>query len=169
VKRGGLVLLILSVTFGACKRRSGVELSASDRKLLEKYSVLVDEQIPTAYLKYYRFIDTWWGTPYRLGGNSTQGVDCSGFVHQFYLVNYNKEIGRTTTDLYKTARKKKMDALEFGDLVFFDLNKSGRIGHVGIYLQNGRFVHASTSKGVRIDWLEDVYYSKQKKYGGVVE
>lgn len=162
------LLICLSLTTVACKRKSssGLELSAADRLLLDKYTSLVGEPVQTQHLPQYRFIDQWWGTPYRLGGSTTRGVDCSGFVHQYFLEFHKKAVARNTAGLYKEAQKRNVNALEMGDLVFFDLNKSGKVGHVGIYLQNGRFVHASTSKGVRIDYLEDIYYRKQRVYGG---
>jgi len=165
-----LLILLFSVLMvtASCKRKSssGLELSASDRLILDKYSSLVGEAVKTQHLPQYRFIDQWWGTPYRMGGNSTRGVDCSGFVHQYFLEFHKKAVARNTVGLYKDAQKRNINALEMGDLVFFDLNKSGKVGHVGIYLQNGRFVHASTSKGVRIDYMEDIYYRNQRKYGG---
>ncbi len=163
-----VLLLCLFVTVVSCKRKNAasLELTPADRKLLAKYSSLVGEEVKAEHLPQYRFIDAWWGTPYRMGGSTTSGVDCSGFVHQYFLVFHRKTVARTTTALYQAADKVGINRLEMGDLVFFDLNKSGKVGHVGIYLQNGRFVHASTSKGVRIDYLEDIYYSKQKKYGG---
>jgi hypothetical protein len=159
--------ILILLVFTACKRKttSPATLQAADRALLARYSELLGEPASVKYLAEFKFIDAWWGTPYRLGGTDQQGVDCSGFVQQYYLTFKNKQIPRNTMGQYQQASKRKITALEFGDLVFFDLTRSGKIGHVGIYLQNGRFVHASTSKGVRIDYLEDVYYSKQRKYG----
>lgn len=163
-----LLLFCVVLVSVSCKRKgsSGLELSAADRLLLDKYSSLVGERVKTEHLPQYRFIDTWWGTPHRLGGTTTRGIDCSGFVHQYFLEFHKKAVARNTVGLYKEAEKRNLSALEMGDLVFFDLNKSGKLGHVGIYLQNGRFVHASTSKGVRIDYMEDIYYRAQRKYGG---
>ncbi len=163
-----LLFICALLTTVSCKRKSssGLELNGSDRLILDKYTSLIGEAVKTQHLQQYKFIDQWWGTPYRLGGSTTRGVDCSGFVHQYFLEFHKKAVARNTSGLYKEADKRNINALEMGDLVFFDLNKSGKVGHVGIYLQNGRFVHASTSKGVRIDYLEDVYYRNQRKYGG---
>jgi cell wall-associated NlpC family hydrolase len=157
-------LLVLS-SCGASKKAKRQE-RVSNQALLEKYAKHLGEEPAAEHLVVYKFIDTWWGVPHRLGGNSQKGVDCSGFVVQFYSQIYGKEVARTTQGLYADARSVPLRKLKTGDLVFFELSSAGKITHVGIYLQNGRFVHASTSKGVRIDDMEDVYYRQKKKYGG---
>ena len=157
-------LLVLS-SCGASKKAKRQE-RVSNQALLEKYAKHLGEEPAAEHLVVYKFIDTWWGVPHRLGGNSQKGVDCSGFVVQFYSQVYGKEVARTTQGLYADARSVPLRKLKTGDLVFFELSSAGKITHVGIYLQNGRFVHASTSKGVRIDDMEDVYYRQKKKYGG---
>lgn len=158
-----LTLALLLST--ACGRilPSGTQMDrAEKRALLEKYSHLVGESIDTKQWPLYGFVDTWWGVPYKYGGSTKRGVDCSAFVQQLYSVVYGKNVARTTADLYKQARIIPKRKLRTGDLVFFDLIGKKKITHVGVYLQNGRFAHASTRKGVRIDHLGDAYYSKQK-------
>ncbi|MDP2188853.1 MAG: NlpC/P60 family protein [Sphingobacteriaceae bacterium] len=159
-----LTLLFLS-SCGASKKIKQQE-RANNQVLVEKYTKYLGEEPSTEHLVVYKFIDAWWGVPHRLGGNSQKGVDCSGFVVQFYSQVYGKEVARTTQGLYADAKPVPLGKLKTGDLVFFELSSVGKITHVGIYLQNGRFVHASTSKGVRIDDMEDVYYRQKKKYGG---
>jgi cell wall-associated NlpC family hydrolase len=99
----------------------------------------------------------WRGVRYREGGLSRKGVDCSGFVYLAYKARLNRKIPRTTELLAKTGRKIHTSQLRPGDLVFF---KTGwKVRHVGIYLQKGRFMHASSSRGVMISRLDNPYWS----------
>lgn len=160
-----LAVVLLLSGCGATKKRKRQE-QANNQILLEKYATYLGEQPAGNQVEIYKFIDAWWGVPHRLGGNTQKGVDCSGFVVQFYSQIYGKQVARTTQGLHADARALPIRKLKTGDLVFFELSSAGKITHVGIYLQNGRFVHASTSKGVRIDHMEDVYYRQKKKLGG---
>lgn len=158
------MLLFLTTACGSIPRSDSKIDRAEKRALLEKYSLLVGESIETKQLSLYRFVDVWWGAPYQYGGTTRLGVDCSAFVQQLYREVYRKDVARSTAELYKQARKIPKRKLRAGDLVFFDLTGTKKITHVGVYLQNGRFAHASTKKGVRIDYLGDAYYSKQKYF-----
>ncbi len=114
----------------------------------------------------YDFIDEWEGTPHVMGGNTLKGVDCSGFVIQCYLQVYKTEfIGRRAEDLFGESTPVKRKDLREGDMVFFKIN-GRRIDHVGIYLGNGDFVHASSSRGVMISNLSEAYYDKRFFMGG---
>lgn len=157
-----LFLFLLTASCGSAPK-SGNKLDRAEKKaLIEKYGHLVGESIDSKQIPLYRFVDTWWGVPYKYGGQSRGGIDCSAFVQQLYSTVYGKTVPRTTADLYKQARKIPKRKLRAGDLVFFDFTGKKKITHVGVYLQNGCFAHASTKKGVRIDNLGDAYYSKQK-------
>ena len=106
-------------------------------------------------------IESWIGVPYRYGGHSRKGTDCSGLVMEVYAAVYGKKLTHNSADLYnKECRHIKERELREGDLVFFRFSKSGRINHVGIYLDNGNFVHASSSRGVIISNLDEAYYSR---------
>ena len=98
--------------------------------------------------------DDWIGTPYRFGGTTKSGVDCSAFVQNVY-----KSIGinlpRTSRDQYSFTRRISRENLEVGDLVFF--KRSTRISHVGIYIGNNHMIHASTSRGVIRESLDRDY------------
>src|SRR5690606_10912420 len=99
----------------------------------------------------------WRGVPYKYGGNSKAGVDCSGFTVQLYQTIYQQPIARTAAQQFRTVKlRKKFKKLNEGDLVFFDDHK-GRVSHVGIYLCNGFFVHSSTQRGVIISHLQEAY------------
>lgn len=113
----------------------------------------------------YVFIDQWEGTPYKYGGTSRSGADCSGFVNALYLDVYQKQLPRTTSALDQSSKKVSRSSLKEGDLVFFDISGKKR-SHVGVYLVNNKFVHASSSKGVTISDLENPYYQKAYAKGG---
>ena len=103
-------------------------------------------------------IDAWLGVPYRMGGNDRQGIDCSGFVCTIYQRVMNISLPRTCTQQYQSCVLIRRDELQPGDLVFFKPGTT-TVSHVGIYLGEGRFAHASVSKGVVISDLNNRYYT----------
>ncbi|MCA0430814.1 MAG: NlpC/P60 family protein [Bacteroidetes bacterium] len=109
--------------------------------------------------KLYSFIADWYGTPYKYGGCDKNGTDCSCFTNILFRNVYNKNTERSSGDIYKTCDKIKKSNLQEGDLVFFVTNGKS-VSHVGIYIKDEKFVHASTSKGVMISSLEDAYFKK---------
>jgi cell wall-associated NlpC family hydrolase len=105
------------------------------------------------------FHHEWEGVPYRYGGMSKQGVDCSAFVYLVYKDIWGTSLPRTTEDQSNLGKAVTKGNLKTGDLVFFKTEWSTR--HVGIYLSDNRFLHASTSQGVMISRLDNSYW-KQK-------
>ena len=104
------------------------------------------------------------GAPYRYGGASPTGFDCSGLVHYAYGLA-GMAVPRTTADLHRHATPVKRGALETCDLVFFNID--GKISHVGIYLDRGRFVHAPrTGRAVSVESLESGFYRRAFIGGG---
>lgn len=99
------------------------------------------------------------GVPYVWGGTSFNGVDCSGFVQAVFEHN-GVSLPRTADSQFEVGRPVKTVDLQPGDVVFFETYAVGA-SHVGIYLGNGRFVHASSSNGVRVDALSEGYYSSR--------
>lgn len=118
----------------------------------------------TSNLKLFEVVHDWIGTPYRFGGSSRRGIDCSGFTKEIYSKVFNLTIKRNSRDIFSMVNPVRRDELKEGDLVFFKI-RSRRISHVGVYLGNGRFAHAS-SRGVAISNLEDRYYSRYFYKGG---
>jgi LysM repeat protein len=99
------------------------------------------------------------GAPYRLGGANVRGIDCSGFVRKMYEM-FDVSLPRTAREQSMVGVRIDRDKLEAGDLVFFRTKRP--IGHVGIYIGNNEFVHASyRSKSVRIDNLDMPYFQKR--------
>ncbi len=109
----------------------------------------------------------WIGTPYKYGGDTKRGADCSGFTRQLYKTVYHKSLERSSQGQQKQCKKVSKNNLKEGDLVFFSSNNSGKkVAHVGVYLKNGKFVHASTSRGVIVSSLNETYYKNHWISGG---
>ena len=120
----------------------------------------------TSNMKLFNFVYDWIGTPYRFGGSSKKGIDCSAFTKQLYSQVFNYDIKRNSRDIFSMVNPVSKDDLKEGDLVFFKIH-SRSISHIGIYLGNNRFAHAS-SDGVKISSLDDAYYSRYFYKGGRV-
>src|SRR5476649_890375 len=118
----------------------------------------------TSNMKLFHFVYDWIGTPYHFGGSSKKGIDCSAFTKQLYSEVFNLDIKRSSRDIFSMVSPVGKDELKEGDLVFFKIH-SRRISHIGIYLGNDRFAHASL-RGVAINSLEDPYYKRYFYRGG---
>jgi cell wall-associated NlpC family hydrolase len=100
----------------------------------------------------------WKGTRHRLGGSGSRGIDCSGFVKAVYRDAFNINLPRTTKAQVHQGKSVPRNELQPGDLVFF--KPPGYPRHVGIYLNQSKFVHASKSKGVIISKIDKYYWGK---------
>ncbi|MDP4208379.1 MAG: C40 family peptidase [Bacteroidota bacterium] len=113
-------------------------------------------------------ISRWMGTPYMNGGCTTDGTDCSCLVCNLYRTVYGISLERSSDAMAKKNCKKIIPSdLKEGDLVFFS-SKGSKVSHVGLYLHDGYFVHATTSKGVMVNNLNEPYYQKYFTMGGRV-
>ena len=118
-----------------------------------KYAVLLDTEVEDVQnIGLYNTIDTWYGTRYRLGGTTKEGIDCSALMQTMFQSLYSISLSRAE--------------LKEGDLVFF--NTVGGVSHVGMYLQNNKFIHAS-SGGVTVSDLFDEYWMRKFIGAGRVE
>lgn len=125
-----------------------------------RYSILLNTEVEYLSNKeLYRLIHAWWGTPYKIGGMTQRGVDCSAFVQTVMAGSYELALPRTAKEQKQVAANVERSELREGDLVFF--NTRGGVSHVGIYLHNNKFVHASTSGGVTISDLSEAYWAKR--------
>jgi cell wall-associated NlpC family hydrolase len=132
-----------------------------------KYAQLLNRNVEAVKnISLFNFIEDWWQTKYSYGGSTKSGIDCSGFACRLFLDVYATELPRTARDEYNVCEKTTRDNLAEGDLVFF--NTRGGVSHVGVYLGEGYFVHASTMNGVTINNLDDDYYSARFLGGGKI-
>lgn len=119
--------------------------------------------------KLYSQYKEWRGVGHRMGGLSRKGIDCSGFVYITFKLKFGVRLPRTTEQQSRLGQPVKRSELKAGDLVFFKTSK--RVRHVGIYLEKGKFVHASKSRGVMISRLNNDYwkprYWKAKRLGNL--
>jgi cell wall-associated NlpC family hydrolase len=170
----GIVLFSVCLfTLSACKTSlpkttENSRPTKGNTSAYKKYSKIGIEVDSNTNLKLLDEILAWWGTPYKFGGESKAGADCSGFVQMVYSSVYQKKLPRTSKQQYEFCKKIGKNQLKEGDLVFFDTGGKG-VSHVGIYLKDNRFAHASTTKGVMVNSLTEEYYQKTYKSGGRVE
>jgi cell wall-associated NlpC family hydrolase len=140
---------------------SGIEALT---ELRFKYAILLDEPVEAITdVRLLEFIDEWYGTRYRLGGTDKNGIDCSAFAQSFLTAMYGIGITRTCREQYSESKRIKRSHLKEGDLVFFK-TRGKTISHVGVYLRNNKFIHASTSSGIMISDLSDDYFAR--RYAG---
>ena len=157
------MIFISAFALSSCKSKKIISDNTSQKgggSLRARYATILD--VPEKEIKndkLYRFLDEWMGVPYRDAGMDKNGLDCSGFVTIIQKEVFNRSVPRVAGQMAQTVKRKYEDELEEGDLVFFDF-KGRKFSHVGVYLRNNRFAHASTSKGVVISNLKDPWYYK---------
>ena len=145
----GFVLLVGAlgaVLLGGCaSSRPSPTASAPDRQK----ATTTEQQLRAA-------TDRWRGTPYDLGGTTLEGVDCSAFVQALYRNVLGMPLPRTTRQQANTGHSVPVEQAQPGDLVFFRPSRKSR--HVGVYLGDGEFAHASTSQGVMVSRVSEAYW-----------
>ena len=169
------IVLLYSINYftgcsGSYPRFTSVDPKEEIKEEVKEDNILVrsdEQQIPPAERnplinenELFRLIKKNIGVPYIYGGKDNTGFDCSGFASYIYKKGLDKKILPVTTEQYKVGRIIAQNDLKFGDLVFF--NTTGRIpSHVGIFVGNNSFAHASVVKGVTISSLSSEYYKKR--------
>ena len=133
--------------------------------LISKYAEMISvDPVDINNYPLYRFIDQWYGTRYKWGGEDVTGIDCSAFSQKLYGKVYSIDLYRTAKQQHRNCERiKDPEDAEEGDLVFFRIHHF-RVSHVGVYLANGYFVHASRSQGVVISNLNSKYW--HRRYAG---
>lgn len=152
-----LLVCALALLIHGC---ASVQEVPGDALVLEDGTVFVGDaadrgMVQQALLAQFR---EWRGTPYKLGGNSKAGIDCSAFVQQTLSSHFNVDAPRTTTQQVQMGEAVDRENLKVGDLLFFRTGYT--TNHVGFYLGGGQFLHASTKVGVTISKLDDLYWRK---------
>ena len=156
------ISFIFLILFTGCssKNSSSYTYKKPDKSFPNKeeidYKITEGISYSNLYDKLNNHYKNWKGVRYKYGGNSKKGIDCSAFVQKTFRDNLNIKIPRTTALQSKVGKEISIDELEMGDLVFFKTGFNSR--HVGIYLEGGKFMHASTKRGVTISRLDNIYY-----------
>src|ERR1700712_2418751 len=167
------IVIALFFSILAAEAQTKISPNVSDEKAPDEQESLAKDYLSqimgvalsaTSNMKLFHFVYDWIGTPYRFGGSSRRGIDCSAFTKELYSQVFNMDIQRSSRDIFSMVSPVRKDDLKEGDLVFFKIH-SRRISHVGIYLGNNKFAHAS-SRGVAISSLDDDYYSRYFYKGG---
>ena len=141
------------------KKYKKTKKTQAKNKNFDNYDFLTNSQTNKTILndELYDFYTQWEGVKYQLGGESKDGIDCSAFIKKAFEEKFSLEMPRTTTLQSQVGREINKDELDVGDLVFFKTRNSQ---HVGIYMEDGKFIHASTKSGVTISELDNPYFSK---------
>jgi hypothetical protein len=151
----GLFVVLLGA-IQSCRSRKPQSESVEWGEIEKKLGINVSKQ---SDLPFYKEVVKWLGAPYKFGGSTPKGTDCSGFVKTVYEVVFKQKLPRQSAQQFKSAKSTTAKKLEAGDLYFFDISGKG-VSHVGMHLADDYFIHASTKKGVIVSSLKETYYSK---------
>lgn len=157
IRRPMYWVFMVSLVTGCAQNQSSKYSATQDNVLLGSNSAI--EKVTEREASFFSVYNQWQGVPYRLGGNNKNGIDCSAFVQIAYRDAWRLPLPRTTKSQSKIGESVKYDAAKYGDLVFFKTSKT--TNHVGVYLGNLRFMHASTSQGVIISRLDNPYWASK--------
>jgi probable lipoprotein NlpC len=148
IKPAFVMLLVIFVSGCVANKPKSNNYQNSNSSPVHK----VEQQL----LGYY---SDWEGTPYRYGGNSRDGIDCSAFVKNAYQSVFEIKVPRTTLGQAELGKKVSKSELLPGDLVLFKTSR--RVRHVGVVVSANQFMHVSEKKGVIISALDNVYWRKK--------
>jgi len=157
-----IAVIALAMVFTACGASRKTHPNTASKEKIGTSSVykrLGIDAYPSNQISLLEEIANWIGTPYKYGGSDKRGTDCSGFINAVYKEVYNLKLARSTAQLEEESTPVSERKITEGDLVFFNI-KSKKAGHAGIYLHDGYFAHASTSRGVMISRLSEEYWNK---------
>ena len=126
----------------------------------KSYRLPVESKSRIDIPRMYRVIAKYMSVPYQNGGTGTLGLDCSGLAYVIYRDYDSTRLPLTVRTLWRLEKRVEYDDLTYGDLIFFKIDKR-KVSHVGIYLNEGKFLHASKTRGVAIDNLTEEYWAKR--------
>ena len=152
------ILITIALIFSGCSSRKKVSYKNKkvELKTLEPKNIKLSKNSNYKTKALYEEYKKWLGTKYKFGGQSLKGVDCSSFVQQVYYNSFGLHIPRTTKEQAKVGREISKKELQAGDMIFF---KTGwNVRHVGIIIENGKFIHTSTKYGVTSSSIYNPYW-----------
>ncbi|NLW33375.1 MAG: C40 family peptidase [Fibrobacter sp.] len=147
-----------SIRYTRSNRINTGAANVSDSRNPGTYKNRQNRNVPDSDLT--RAIKSYLGVPYKYGGMSRKGMDCSGFVTLIYQKVYNIELPRSSREQRRYGKKIPKRKAKPGDLVFFRTARFRGVNHVGIYAGDNRFAHSSLRHGVIYSSLDDDYYAK---------
>jgi len=164
-RRSYLLLMIFIITQSCASQQYNRRYPTSnERQQWETVLRIAEQKSKTLSAKnILSYIRMFLGTSYRKGGTTLWGVDCSGFVMTVYKKALGINLPHNAALMYKQTTPMSLKKAQPGDLLFFEINKGRGISHVGIYLTESKFVHASTNRGVIISNLTEDYYRQRFK------
>ena len=156
-KQKMLITIPITILFWLLSQKSNAQIS----------QLKFDEGVFTEDTTLNQFILKWLGKPYKLGGNTEKGIDCSQFNKRLYQDVYKLQLENVCYKQWNQTQRIRKDSLEAGDLVFFRSKASPSGWHCGCYIGNTYFVHsANRYEGVKISSLIEPRYNKSFKGGG---
>ncbi|PXV69106.1 lipoprotein Spr [Dysgonomonas alginatilytica] len=168
----GLSFMLICVTLSAKEKKNETEQEQTPKVSTIEKKIGLPLPNDSTILSLYSEAVTWLKTPYRRGGTSPKGMDCSGLTTTIYKNVFGIKLQRSSRDISaQDVKDVNKDDLKPGDLVFFGTSsrKGKRVNHVGIFLGDRRFIHSSTSNGVIISSLDEAYYRRTWIKGGRVK
>ncbi|MDY6815614.1 MAG: NlpC/P60 family protein [Pseudomonadota bacterium] len=147
-----LVMTLLGLALGGCASNQHLQTGGNTQPV-----PVAAPDSPENINRLWQVFGRYQGTPYKYGGMSAQGFDCSGFIITAYREGLGQQLPRTTAQMLRHGREVPPDQVRPGDLVFFRID--GKEQHAGIYMGKNRFIHASTSSGVTLSELDGYYWA----------
>ena len=150
------------VSTNALKEKTSIDkenlesISSSLGRFIDESSLLASVEKDEVMYKVIEYLNT----PYRWGGTTKRGIDCSAFVQTVMYQSLGVILPRTSFEQSNVGVEVAVEDLKFGDLLFFDTMNKGRTSHVGIYLEDGYFVHSGSRTGVAVASLNSDFYSR---------
>ena len=161
--------VLIAITFTVFMMSCGLpqpaeNMIASDRREWDRILEITHKKYPGMdTTKLISRVEFFLGTPYKYGGSNRYGMDCSGFVLSVFKSAFGVDLPHNAEQIFNKTISIPLKNIQCGDLVFFENVKGNGISHVGIYLTNTHFVHASSKKGVTISSFRKDYYKKRYK------
>lgn len=156
-------LLLMAGCSSTPDEKSGKKMAGRKPSSSLTYSISTEPMKPArsaaTLTNLHQVYQRWRGVPYRFGGEGADGIDCSAFTQALYQEAFGMELPRSTYEQVNLGREVEREQLRPGDLVFFRTGRSTQ--HNGVYIGNGKFAHASSSVGVTISRLDNVYWKSR--------